>query len=61
MSPDNGIIENTGTPLPFEEPYWAGTRALTEADLDGIEDCPPEFHPLELAQDALRALFGFVY
>jgi hypothetical protein len=24
LSPDSGIIENVGEPLPFEAPYWAG-------------------------------------
>ncbi|WP_420719932.1 DUF6928 family protein [Streptomyces sp. NA13] len=26
LSPDSGVIENIGTPLPFEQPYWAGDR-----------------------------------
>lgn len=26
LSPDSGIIENVGEPLPFELPYWAGDR-----------------------------------
>ncbi|MFH0245070.1 DUF6928 family protein [Streptomyces sp. HK10] len=26
LSPDDGIIENIGEPLPFELPYWAGNR-----------------------------------
>ena len=28
LSPDNGIIENIGAPLPFEAPYWAGERRV---------------------------------
>lgn len=59
LTPDSGIVENIGTPLPFEAPYWAGDRPL---DLDEDEDpYPLPFHPLEMAEDALRALFGFVY
>ncbi|MFI1128298.1 DUF6928 family protein [Streptomyces althioticus] len=27
LSPDSGIIENIGEPLPFEMPYWAGDRS----------------------------------
>jgi hypothetical protein len=59
LSPDSGIMENDGEPLPFEVPYWAGQKALeTESD---DEPYPLPFHPLELAEDALRALFGFNY
>jgi len=54
LSPDTGIAENIGDPLPFEAPYWAG-----EHPVDGRYPLP--FHPLELGNDvALRALFGFV-
>lgn len=54
LSPDSGIVENTGEPYPFEVPYWAGERPVG----DGY---PLPFHPLELAEDALRAFFGFTY
>ncbi|MFF0778147.1 DUF6928 family protein [Streptomyces sp. NPDC003720] len=62
LSPDSGIIENIGEPLSFELPYWAGDRP---ADVipwpDEDEDpYPLPFHPLELGEDALRALCGFV-
>jgi hypothetical protein len=56
LSPDSGIIEDLGEPYEFEKPYWAGERRLTHAP-----DYPLPFHPLELAEDALRAFFGFVY
>jgi hypothetical protein len=59
LSPDSGILENVGQPLPFEAAYWAGQRSLAREP-----DAPPyalPFHPLELAEDALRALFGFNY
>jgi hypothetical protein len=59
LSPDSGVMENHGKPLPFEAPYWAGERPL-ETDSDD-EPYPLPFHPLELAEDALRALFGFNY
>jgi hypothetical protein len=59
LSPDSGILENHGAPLPFEVPYWAGQKAL-QTDPDD-EPYPLPFHPLELAEDALRALFGFNY
>ena len=59
LAPDDGIIENLGDPLPFERPYWAGEKPL---EVDEDEDpYPLPFHPLELAEDALRSLFGFNY
>jgi len=60
LSPDSGIRENIGTPLPFEKPYWAGEHPVDDFDEDD-EPYPLPFHPLELAEDALRHLFGFVY
>jgi hypothetical protein len=40
-----------------EAPYWAGERLVGDEDeQDGIYPLP--FHPLDLAEDALRALFG---
>ncbi|MFF5344416.1 DUF6928 family protein [Streptomyces althioticus] len=62
LSPDSGIIENIGEPLPFELPYWAGDRpadVIPWPDEDE-ETYPLPFHPLELGEDALRALCGFV-
>ncbi|MFD8676786.1 DUF6928 family protein [Streptomyces seoulensis] len=61
LSPDSGIIENIGEPLPFELPYWAGDRpanVIPWPDEDE-ETYPLLFHPLELGEDALRALCGF--
>jgi hypothetical protein len=55
---DSGIIENIGTPLAFEEPYWAGDRPAV-IDHGGDRPYPFPFHPLELGEGALRALFGF--
>jgi hypothetical protein len=57
LSPDSGIIENIGDPLPFEMPYWDGKHPL-ELDPDD-EPYPLPFHPLEMAEDALRELLGF--
>jgi hypothetical protein len=53
LSPDAGIVENTGEPLPFEVPYWAGEHPVG----DGY---PLPFHPLDVGDSALRALFGFI-
>ncbi|MFI5530680.1 DUF6928 family protein [Kitasatospora sp. NPDC051853] len=62
LSPDDGIIENTGAPFPFEHPYWAGERSVEESlwPDDDEEPYPLPFHPLELGEDALRGLFGFI-
>jgi hypothetical protein len=53
LEPDDGIAENIGDPLPFEEPYWAGGHPVG----DGY---PLPFHPLDLGEAALTALFGFI-
>lgn len=59
LSPDSGILENIGEPLAFEASYWAGEQALDDGV--GKDAYPLPFHPLELAEDALRHLFGFNY
>lgn len=59
LSPDSGIIENTGTPVDFEGPFWAGERRV-ETEISW-HPYPLPFHPLELGEEALRALFGFNY
>jgi hypothetical protein len=62
LSPDSGILENIGDPLPFEEPYWAGDhRAVDPGDDDDEHPYPFAFDPLELGEEALGTLFGFVY
>lgn len=62
LSPDHGIIENIGEPLSFELPYWAGDRPADIIPWPGEEEEPYAlpFHPLELGEDALRALCGFI-
>ena len=47
---------------PFEEPFWAGDRPAVDQEDDDDEDPYPfAFHPLELGEEALGTLFGFVY
>ncbi|WP_426504278.1 DUF6928 family protein [Dactylosporangium sp. McL0621] len=62
LSPDGGIQENIGKPYDFELPYWAGEHPVEPGpgDLPGQGPYPLPFHPLELGEEALRALFGFV-
>jgi hypothetical protein len=54
LSPESGIVENIGEPFEFEQPYWVGERSVD--DEYGLP-----FHPLEMAEAALRAFFGFNY
>lgn len=56
LAPDNGILEDLGRRLPFEEPFWAGQYPATE---NPKEDYPFPFHPLELGEAALKAFFGY--
>jgi hypothetical protein len=57
LSPDNGILEDIGPRLPFEEPYWSGRHPAVD---DEDEDAYPfPFHPLELGEAALHELFGY--
>jgi hypothetical protein len=61
LSPDGGIQENIGEPLEFERAFWAGEHPVEP--VPGWPDQRPyplPFHPLELGEEALRALFGFV-
>jgi hypothetical protein len=51
VAPEGGVLEDRGARMPFEEPYWAGEHR--------IEDYPLPFHPLELGDAALAALFGY--
>ncbi|HET6356247.1 DUF6928 family protein [Streptomyces sp.] len=62
LSPDGGIMENIGEPLPFELPYWAGDRPADVIPWPGEDEepYPLPFHPLDLGEDALRALCGFI-
>lgn len=58
VSPDTGVVEDIGEPYPFERPYWAGEHPVTSV-FPGQGPYPLPFHPLELGEEALRALFGF--
>lgn len=60
LSPDSGVIADVGTHLPFEEKYRAGDPEFLES-LDSDDEYPFRFHPLDLAEAALRELFGFNY
>jgi|SRR5215471_13546189 len=56
LSPDNGILEDIGQRLLFEESYWSGEHPATDDDED---DYPFPFHPLELGEAALNEFFGY--
>lgn len=62
ISPDGGVQEDIGEHLSFEAPFWAGEHPV-ELDPEWGQDQEPyplPFHPLEMGEEALRALFGFV-
>ncbi|HKW09115.1 MAG TPA: hypothetical protein VJO33_01980 [Gemmatimonadaceae bacterium] len=58
VSPDSGIMEDFGSRFPFEEPYWSGQHPALDPEEDP-SSYPFPFHPLELAEAALRAMFGY--
>ncbi|WP_307849199.1 hypothetical protein [Micromonospora sp. U56] len=61
LSPGGGIQENIGTPYDFELPYWTGEHPVKPVPgWPNQGPYPLPFHPLELGEEALRALFGFV-
>lgn len=59
LAPDYGVIEDIGTPLPFETPFWAGEHPVIPAPPDRSA-YPLPFHPLDLGEATLRELVGFV-
>jgi hypothetical protein len=59
LSPDSGVIEDIGSRLAFEEPYWAGQHPVFDPEVDEDDDYPFSFHPLELGEAALFELFGY--
>lgn len=58
VNPESGAIEDLGSRLPFEEPYWSGKHPPFAEDEDA-GNYPLPFHPLELGDAALQALFGY--
>ncbi len=58
VSNDHGEIENIGKPFAFEVPYWAGDYPMEVWPDDDGENMLP-FHPLDLGEAALLALFGY--
>lgn len=58
LSPDSGILEDIGSRLSFELPYWAGQHPLFEPGGEPT-GYPFVFHPLELGEAALGEFFGY--
>jgi hypothetical protein len=58
LSPDSGVMEDIGQRVSFEEPYWSDQHPVVKDD-DEEEAYPLPFHPLELGEAALAALFGY--
>ena len=57
VSPDNGVMEDVGQKLAFEQAYWEGKHPAVEPDEE--DDYPFPFHPLELGEAALNHFFGY--
>jgi len=57
VAPDNGVIEEIGTRMPCEAPFWSGEHPV-EVD-DGSEPYPLPFHPLDFGEVVLGALLGY--
>jgi len=58
VSPDNGVMENFGRALSFEEPFWSGERPAVDPGEDP-SSYPLSFHPLDFGDAAVRAMFGY--
>lgn len=58
LAPDSGVLEDIGAKLPFELPYWDGQHPTFDADAED-DGYPFPFHPLEMGEAALQALFGY--
>jgi len=58
LSPDNGIMEDIGSRLPFEEPYWSGEHPAIDSD-EEEHAYPFPFHPLDLGEATLKDKFGY--
>ncbi len=58
LAPDSGIAEDIGERLSFEEPFWCGKHPVFEPGEED-NDYPFPFHPLELGEAALLAMFGY--
>jgi hypothetical protein len=57
VSPDRGVIEECGSRLPFELPYWEGKHPVDSSEKGALY--PLRFHPLDLGDSALRSFFGY--
>lgn len=55
MAPDDGVLEDLGERMEFEEPFWGGGNPVAHAP-----GYPFDFHPLDLGNEALRNFFGFI-
>lgn len=58
----NGVVEDSGDPLLFETPFWAGEHPHEPETFivgAGPSPFPTPFHPLDFGDAAVRALFGF--
>jgi hypothetical protein len=59
VAPDDGVIEDIGARLAFEQPFWNGAHPAVDPAEGDDEAYPLPFHPLELGEAALDEFFGF--
>lgn len=57
VSPDDGVTEDIGERLAFEQPFWDGEHRVCDPEEE--PGYPLPFHPLELGEEALLEFFGF--
>ena len=60
LSPDSGVMEDVGAKFDFEVPFWNGEHSVDEDEADPKDKYPFPFHPLELGEQAVRSLFGYM-
>lgn len=59
LSPGSGVLEDVGQRFPFEDAFWGGKHPVDDLDDASGDAYPLAFHPLELGEAALNALFGY--
>lgn len=59
LSPDSGLLEDIGEKYAFELPFWEGKHPAIDPEDEDDEEYPFQFHPLDLAEEALKHMYGY--